>query len=159
VRAGTAARPSTRRTPGLINWIIYRLTIARAPQTLPPAIVDHEVGDGAVLPFAGGLRVIHTPGHSAGQIALLWPAHGGVLFAADAAINVAGLALFPAYEDLAQGRASLARLAAEEFAVACFGHGRPVARAAARRFRARWSGQTFVFRDPDGYLITVHDRS
>lgn len=139
VRAGVAARPSTHPTPGLLNQIIYRLTIARTPRTIAPAGVDYEVEHGASLPFAGDMRVIHTPGHSAGQIALLWPAHGGVLFAADAAINVAGLALFPAYEDLAQGRASLARLAAHAFAVACFGHGRPITRAAARHFRARWS--------------------
>lgn len=139
VRSGMAMRPSTRPTPGLLNRIIYRLTIARAPRTITPASVDHEVEDRATLPFAGGLRVIHTPGHSLGQIALLWPAHGGVLLAADAAINVAGLALFPAYEDLAQGHASLARLAAHAFEVACFGHGRPITHAAAEQFRARWS--------------------
>jgi glyoxylase-like metal-dependent hydrolase (beta-lactamase superfamily II) len=139
VRRGVAMRPSTSPTPGLLNQITYRLTIAKAPQTITPATVDHEVEDRATLPFAGGLRVIHTPGHSVGQIALLWSAHGGVLFAADAAINVAGLALFPAYEDLAQGHASLARLAAHAFDVACFGHGRPITRAAAQHFRARWS--------------------
>jgi glyoxylase-like metal-dependent hydrolase (beta-lactamase superfamily II) len=139
VRTGAAMRPSTSPTPGLINQIIYRLTIVQAPRTITPASVDHEVDDGAILPFAGGLRVIHIPGHSAGQIALLWLAHGGVLFAADAAINVAGLALFPAYENLTQGRESLARLAAHTFAVACFGHSRPITRAAAQHFRARWS--------------------
>jgi len=137
VREGVAMRPSTGPTPGLLNRVIYRLTIAQAPRALAPAKVDHEVDDNAVLPFAGGLRVLHTPGHSAGQIALLWPAHAGVLFAADAAINIAGLAPFPAYEDLEQGLASLVRLAAQEFAVACFGHGRPITRATARRFRIR----------------------
>lgn len=140
VRTGVAMRPATSPTPGLINRIIYRLTVAQAPRTITPATVDHEVEDGAVLPFAGGLRVIHTPGHSAGQIALLWPAHGGVLFAADAAINVAGLGLFPAYEDLTKGKESLARLATYEFAVACFGHGRPITRSADQRFRTRWAG-------------------
>jgi glyoxylase-like metal-dependent hydrolase (beta-lactamase superfamily II) len=139
VRTGVAMRPNTRPTPGLINQIIYRLIIARTPRTITPAVVDYEVDDGAVLPFAGGLRVIHTPGHSAGQIALLLPAYGGALIAADAAINVAGLALFPAYEDLTQGHASVARLAAHEFDVACFGHGRPITHAAAQHFRARWS--------------------
>jgi len=138
VESGVAMRPSTQSTPGLINRIIYRLTIARAPKTLTPATIDHAVDDGAILPFAGGLRVIHTPGHSAGQIALLWPAHGGVLLAADAAINVVGLALFPAYENLLQGQESLSRLAAHEFAVACFGHGRPITSAAAHRFRRKW---------------------
>jgi glyoxylase-like metal-dependent hydrolase (beta-lactamase superfamily II) len=138
VRNGTAIRPSLGPTPGFVNQIIYRLTVARAPRHITPALVDHEFEDGAMLPFAGGLQVIHTPGHSAGQIALLWPAHGGVLFVADAAINEAGLALFPAYEDLAQGRESLARLSTHAFAVACFGHGRPITQNAAQRFRAKW---------------------
>jgi glyoxylase-like metal-dependent hydrolase (beta-lactamase superfamily II) len=141
VQAGVAMRPSTHATPGLLNQIIYRLTIAPAPRTITPARIDHLVEDNAILPIAGGLQVIATPGHSAGQIALLWPAHGGVLFLADAAINVAGLGCFPGYEDLSQGLESLARLATYEFAVACFGHGRPLTREANRRFKARWSGQ------------------
>jgi glyoxylase-like metal-dependent hydrolase (beta-lactamase superfamily II) len=140
VRTGVAMRVSTNPTPGIINQLIYRLTIARTPRTVTPARIHHELEDGAVLAVGGGLRVIHAPGHSAGQIALLWPASGGVLFAADAAINVAGLALFPAYENLALGKESLARLAGHTFAIACFGHGRPITRAADRRFRARWVG-------------------
>jgi glyoxylase-like metal-dependent hydrolase (beta-lactamase superfamily II) len=139
VRKGIAVRAATGPTPGLVNQIIYRTSIQRTARTIAPAQVEHEVDDGAELPLAGGLRVIHTPGHSEGQIALLWPAHGGVLVLADAAINIVGLALFPAYENLAVARQSLARLAALDFAVACFGHGRPLARNAAGRFRARWA--------------------
>ena len=36
----------------------------------PKAKVDHTVSDGEVLPFAGGLTVIFTPGHTPGHISL-----------------------------------------------------------------------------------------
>jgi glyoxylase-like metal-dependent hydrolase (beta-lactamase superfamily II) len=32
--------------------------------------VDRTLADGEILPFAGGMRVIHTPGHTPGHIAL-----------------------------------------------------------------------------------------
>ena len=70
---------------------------------------------------------------------MLYPRHGGVLFAADAASNMLGR-LGPSifYEDLAEGTRSLQRLAALDFAIACFGHGRPIASHASERFRRRW---------------------
>lgn len=138
VQAGVSMRASIGPTPGLVNYVIYKIVIARAARSIPPAEVAHVVADGAELP--GGLQVIHTPGHSAGQIALWWPRHGGVLFVADNAINVAGLALFPAYEDLARGRRSLALLAGLDFQIACFGHGRTILRNAAAQFRGKWGG-------------------
>jgi glyoxylase-like metal-dependent hydrolase (beta-lactamase superfamily II) len=48
---------------------------------------DEETGESR-LPFAG-IEVVHVPGHRAGQIALRWPRHGGVLLAADTAMNMA----------------------------------------------------------------------
>ena len=102
----------------------------------PPA--DHDLSDGQVLPIAGGLTVVHAPGHCAGQVALLWAAHGGVLLAADAASNVLGLRPSPAYEDYAMGVQSLRRLSALDFQVACFGHGRAIVGEAGARFRWRW---------------------
>ena len=37
----------------------------------PPVEVTHPLTDGEVLPVGGGLRVVHTPGHSPGHISLL----------------------------------------------------------------------------------------
>src|SRR5436309_3233459 len=88
-----------------------------------------DTGEG----LAGGVRAIHVPGHCAGQLAFLWPEHGGVLIAADAAANVFGLAPSPLYEDLAEGMRSLSRLSAFDFEVACFGHGRPITTGAGGR--------------------------
>ncbi|MCU1537614.1 MAG: Beta-lactamase [Humibacillus sp.] len=36
-----------------------------------PVRVERELSDGEVLPVAGGLRVVHTPGHSPGHVSLL----------------------------------------------------------------------------------------
>jgi glyoxylase-like metal-dependent hydrolase (beta-lactamase superfamily II) len=49
----------------------------------PPARVDTLLRDGDELPVLGGLRVIHTPGHTMGHIALYLPERG-LLIAGDA---------------------------------------------------------------------------
>lgn len=134
VRGGQAIRTLTP-APGLINALVCRFLIGSAPKTVDPAEVEHEVHDGQTLPM--GLRAIHVPGHCEGQLAFLWPERG-VLIAADAAANVFGLALSPMYEDIAEGRRSLAKLAALDFEVACFGHGKPIPSGASKRFGQRW---------------------
>lgn len=92
--------------------------------------------DGEVLALAGGIRATHVPGHCAGQLAFLWSGggHGGVLFAADAIANVAGLRLSPAHEDLEEGKRSAKKLAGLDFEAACFGHGRAIPRGSSERF-------------------------
>jgi glyoxylase-like metal-dependent hydrolase (beta-lactamase superfamily II) len=134
VRSGRALRPLTP-TPGLFNKAIVWLVMRKAPQTLRATEVEHEVADGEVLPLAGGVRAIHVPGHCAGQLAFLWPRHGGVLFAADSAANVVGLRLAPVYEDLEEGKRSVKKLAGLDFEAACFGHGGAILTTASDRFR------------------------
>ncbi len=144
VRAGQVSR-RLQPAPGLLPALMFRLVVRSAPHTIEPAEVEHEVCDGDTLPFAGGLRAVHAPGHCAGQLALLYPRHGGVLFAADAASNMLGR-LGPSifYEDLAEGTRTLQRLAALNFAIACFGHGRPIVGDAAEHFRRRWPAKSGV---------------
>jgi glyoxylase-like metal-dependent hydrolase (beta-lactamase superfamily II) len=139
VRDGVAGRPM-QPAPGLLNTLIFRLMSARraGQPAVEAAAAERELADGEVLPFASGLRVIHTPGHSAGHVSLLWPRHGGVLFAADACSNVFGLSYSPIYEDLAEGQRSLGRLASLDFAAACFGHGKAIVGEAAGHFQAKW---------------------
>jgi glyoxylase-like metal-dependent hydrolase (beta-lactamase superfamily II) len=138
VEAGRGLRPTFQATPGPINRLIFRSIMAQASRTMEAAAVEQRMEDGQILPLAGGLQAIHVPGHCAGQMTLLWPRHGGVLFAFDTAINVPSLRLFPGYEDVEQGRRDLARLAELEFDTACFGHGRPIRGRAAAAFRRRW---------------------
>jgi glyoxylase-like metal-dependent hydrolase (beta-lactamase superfamily II) len=135
VRQGKTIRP-LRPAPGLLNALVCRFLLPGAPTEVEPAEIAHEVQDGQTV--AGGLRAIHIPGHCAGQLAFLWPEHGGVLIAADAAANVFGLALSPMYEDVDEGRRSLGKLAGFDFEVACFGHGKVIPSGASQRFRQKW---------------------
>jgi glyoxylase-like metal-dependent hydrolase (beta-lactamase superfamily II) len=64
-------------------------------------------------------RVMHVPGHTAGSIAL-WEASSGTLFTGDAAYVDDQLS----WDDEAQFRSSLARLASLDPNVVCAGHGR-----------------------------------
>jgi glyoxylase-like metal-dependent hydrolase (beta-lactamase superfamily II) len=135
VRQGQAIRPLAP-APGILNSLVCRFLIPSAPTEIERVEIENEIVDGEALPV--GLTAIHVPGHCAGQLAILWPEHGGVLFAADAAANVFGLALSPLYEDLAEGRRSLSKLSAFSFEIACFGHGKPIRSGASVQFRKKW---------------------
>ena len=125
-------------SPGLLNQILYRIFIKSAPPHVPKAAIDHEIGDGDVLPLGGGLRAVHTPGHSAGHLAFVLQREGGLLFAADACSNLPMLGYSIVYEDLAEGRRSLAKLAALDVSGICFGHGRPLKGTGVQRFKRKW---------------------
>lgn len=138
VRNGETARP-VNPAPGLLNTLLYHLVMKRrGPIDIEAAEIEHEIEDGQELAMAGGIRAIHVPGHCAGQLAFLWPQHGGVLFAGDAASRMFRLGYPPVFEDQAEGQRSLARLAALEFEVACFGHGQAIVGGAAGKFREKW---------------------
>jgi glyoxylase-like metal-dependent hydrolase (beta-lactamase superfamily II) len=86
--------------------------------------------DGELLAGAGGLRAVHTPGHTAGHCSLL--AEGaGVLFAGDALATVSFLtgATGPQplafNEDANKARESLSRLEPLTARMVAPGHGRP----------------------------------
>ncbi len=136
VERGSGFRPMTA-APGLVAGLMFRLFVD-LKATVEPTKIDVEMHDGEVLPFAGGLRVIHVPGHCAGQVALLWT-EGRTLFAGDACANMMGLGTPIAYEDRAEGERSQRKLAGFDFETACFGHGRAIQHGAAKRFRKRWA--------------------
>jgi glyoxylase-like metal-dependent hydrolase (beta-lactamase superfamily II) len=132
VRAGNGFRP-VQPASGVLNWGLDRVSVRPTPPAFRPAPVRHEVRDGDPLP--GGLQAVWAPGHSQGQIALVWPAHGGVLVAADACTTLPVLTFSVVYEDLGEGRETLRRLAALEFETAVFGHGKPIVGGASAQFR------------------------
>ncbi|MCS7062234.1 MAG: MBL fold metallo-hydrolase, partial [Anaerolineae bacterium] len=80
----------------------------------------------------------HTPGHSQGHVAFLWPHEGGVLFAGDIAAHIGRLGPSILYEDYAEGKRSLRRVSSLEFAIACFGHGAALLHNAQEHFRRCW---------------------
>lgn len=142
VEAGRARRAWTV-TPGLFHRVLYWLYVRGVPDTVPAVEIDRTVRDGDVIPVAGGLDVVHVPGHCTGQIALLWQQHGGVLFAADAALSLLGRPrLSVVYEDLEQGRDDLRRLATLDVDTAVFGHGAPIMTDAAERFREQFGNDS-----------------
>lgn len=132
---GAKQRPLSP-APGIINKIMFKMFI-RETQTDPIA-VDVKLREGDVLDFAEGLTAISVPGHCSGQMAFMLPKHGGLLFAADAASNMMGLGYCIGYEDVSVGAQSLRKLGERSFAIACFGHGKPLLSNADRQFRAKW---------------------
>lgn len=138
VRAGETRRP-WKATPGLLNWLAFQAFIRHAPRRIEPAEVEVEVKDGDRFPWAGGVQAIHVPGHCAGQIALLWQRHGGVLFVGDAASNLPNLRWSFVHENFDQALASLRKLAALRFEHACFGHGPSILGRADERFAQRFA--------------------
>lgn len=135
---GILLRP-VEPAPGILSRAAVRIMQAR-PAGINREItpVDKELADGQVLDFAGGLKAIHAPGHTAGHMVFLWPGQGGVLFAADAASHYLGLGWSILYEDLTEGKATLRKLAGLDFNTAVFGHGTPIRREANRKFQAKF---------------------
>jgi glyoxylase-like metal-dependent hydrolase (beta-lactamase superfamily II) len=92
--------------------------LTRGPDAASP------VQDGDELPALGGLRVIHTPGHTPGTICLYAPRHR-LLFVGDALQMVRGRVTFasPIFsQDLSLARASVMRLAELDVETIAFSH-------------------------------------
>ena len=96
--------------------------------------------DGQVLPVAGGLRVVHTPGHSPGHVSLLHEP-SRLLITGDAIFNVRGLRwpIRAFCTNFALTTRTARRLGELDYSVAAFTHGpeiRDRPREAIRRFLA-----------------------
>ena len=135
VRAGRRGR-ALEPGPGLTRSLVVRLMGERTLREHAPVAVEHDLHDGDELPF--GATAVHTPGHTAGHMALLLGRDGGVLVAGDAATDFVRLGVGPIYEDVEEGMRSLRRLSGLEFETALFAHGRALGPRASVRFRARW---------------------
>jgi glyoxylase-like metal-dependent hydrolase (beta-lactamase superfamily II) len=133
--SGGPFRPLTP-APGLLGIVLCKLTYH--PDTrVDPVAINQPMADGEILPVAGGIEVIHAPGHCAGQVALLWRP-GRMLFLGDAGTNVMGLGDPVGFESLEEGRASQRKLASLSFDAAGFGHGKPVTHDASAWLRNKW---------------------
>jgi glyoxylase-like metal-dependent hydrolase (beta-lactamase superfamily II) len=96
--------------------------------TAPPCPVDREVGDGDVLAFGGGARVVHAPGHTAGSLALHLPGPR-VLFTGDTVAEHGGAVILgPFNQDRRRALESFRLLTAFDVDLALVGHGEPVGR-------------------------------
>lgn len=140
IRAGEVAKRLTP-TPQLLQRILFWLLIRNASAKFPPGRIDCEIKDGEVLPLAGGIRTIHAPGHSPGQVAFLWQP-SNVLFVADACANIPSLDYSLGYNDFQEGKRTLVKLDKLEFSALCFGHGNAITQDASAKFHKRWKALT-----------------
>ena len=116
---------------GLLKPLLARMAVRAAV-----ARVDRELTDGDKIDALDGLQVVHTPGHTPGSVSFYCPKRR-LLFTGDAAANLFGLRRPIGWftEDMAQAKESIRKLAALDFEAVFFGHGRPIDKQAALRFR------------------------
>src|SRR5262245_54857654 len=105
----------------------YRLgrLLSRSSENAFPAVpVGETFTDGQVVPFAGGIEVVHTPGHSPGHAAYLHR-DSGVLITGDSIFNVLGLrwSIKAFCTDFRMSQETAVRLAELDYTTAAFTHG------------------------------------
>jgi glyoxylase-like metal-dependent hydrolase (beta-lactamase superfamily II) len=137
VRKGIAGRLPYQVSPGLVNKLVFRFFIKNLPNAVPQTDIEEEVRDGDVLPFAGGIRVLHTPGHSRGHICLLVE-NDSLLIAGDICANMMGLDLSTVYEDASLGLESIRKVSRLDFEKAGFGHGSAIRTGASSKLRKKF---------------------
>ena len=106
--------------------------LTRAPAHARPIV------DGEELPVFGGLRVVHTPGHTPGSICLYSPA-GRFVIVGDLLQRVRGNVALPnAFfsDDMDEARKSIARLAALDVETILFSHYPPYREDSRKALRA-----------------------
>jgi len=99
-----------------------------------PSEVDIQLKDNEILSPLGGLKVIHTPGHTPGSIGLFSP-QNKLFIAGDALNNLYNIRppLKLISSNLEQAIDSIKRIAQLDFDIICFGHGRPLTRYASAK--------------------------
>ena len=107
--------------------------------------VDMLVNDGDELPILGGIRILHTPGHTPGSISL-WIPKERVVIVGDVLANrfKLGLPSRAFTVDIAQEINSIRRVANLDVDIICFGHGAPLmhdARSSVARLVTRLEGK------------------
>lgn len=140
-RAGMVPPGPFSPAPGMEEMFRKFIGFESESSEYEPADVENEIQDSDMLSIAGGIRVIHAPGHSAGQIVFLWEKHGGVLFAADVASNMMGLSYSLGYADIENAKRDLLKLSALHFEIACFSHGEAITQGASAKFKQKWGRQ------------------
>jgi glyoxylase-like metal-dependent hydrolase (beta-lactamase superfamily II) len=135
--------------PLLATSLKWRVLLAASerlgPSRAAPAKVNRIVADGDDVE-AAGLRVVATPGHTAGHLSFVHDASGTLFVGDAAALSLRGNLTLPVGdhdEDPLATVASIQRLAELDVATACFGHGgvlRGGARARLGEFAERLAG-------------------
>ncbi len=117
--------------PARPKWLAMMLSPFGRMWASTPAEVDKLLNDGDELPMLGGVKILHTPGHTPGSICLFIPQEKLVIVS-DLLSNRSqpGLPSRIFTADMAQEINSIKKLAGLDFDIMAFGHGRPVLREA-----------------------------
>jgi glyoxylase-like metal-dependent hydrolase (beta-lactamase superfamily II) len=137
VEQGIAGRLPHVISPGLVNKLVFRFFIQNVGNHIQATEVAEKLQDKDEISVAGGIQVIHTPGHSAGHIGLLLK-EDGILIAGDICANMMGLGLSTVYENRILGIKSILKAAAYDFDKAVFGHGKPLIKSANKKLQAKF---------------------
>lgn len=128
-RAGHSA-PTAQSTMGRL--------MSRGPTaSFTPFPVVTELVDGQVIDVGGGLRVVHTPGHTPGHVSLLHES-SGVLITGDAIFNMASRMRWPiaaVCTSFRQNKQSAHVLGELDYDVAAFTHGPEIRDSAREKVR------------------------
>jgi glyoxylase-like metal-dependent hydrolase (beta-lactamase superfamily II) len=114
--------------PRMMRFIAH--AVGSSGAKLIPVEEVQTYADGDLLDVPGGLRAVHTPGHTSGHCSLL-AEQAGVLFAGDALTTASFLIgetvprIHPFNEDAERARDSLSRLEELSAGLVVFGHGAP----------------------------------
>jgi glyoxylase-like metal-dependent hydrolase (beta-lactamase superfamily II) len=128
-----AGRPPASDPTRLSGRVFRRLT---RNARFEPVEVTQTLTDGQVLDIAGGLRVLHTPGHSPGHVSLLHEPTG-VLITGDAIFNLTGMRLSPKFlcSDVRMTEQTAHVLGEVDYEIAAFTHGPEIRHQARERVR------------------------
>jgi glyoxylase-like metal-dependent hydrolase (beta-lactamase superfamily II) len=137
------ARSGEIRGSSDVSTRLGRLLARAGASRIEPFEPGPALQDGDVLPVSGGLRVVHTPGHSPGHVSLLVEPTA-TLITGDALFNfrfLRGARISPSFlcSDFAMTKRTAHRLGELEYDVAAFTHGpeiRDRARETVRRLLA-----------------------
>ena len=128
------AQPVTLKPTQSLRLMPFQIGLALGRPKHPPCPVDETVAEDDAV---GPLRVLHTPGHSPGHLALHWRERG-LLIAGDAIATWPSVG--PGWKAFnlneAQQRSSLRRMAELDPEIVGVGHGDPIRSGARERVRS-----------------------
>jgi glyoxylase-like metal-dependent hydrolase (beta-lactamase superfamily II) len=128
-----AGRPAPPSSPSPVA----RLLLPLIPTGWEGVRAEATFTDGELLDVAGGLRVVHTPGHTPGHVSFLHEG-SGVLITGDALFNFLHRITFSPKlfcYDAPRSRETAARLGDLDYEVAAFIHGPEIRQGARDRIR------------------------
>jgi glyoxylase-like metal-dependent hydrolase (beta-lactamase superfamily II) len=118
------AVPQTPETQGFLGSLLKTL---RSSLKSAPVVIDILLNDGDELPILGGVKILHTPGHTPGSICL-YVKTKKLVIVGDLLRNTSGLSLPPRIftESPELELSSIKKISELDFDTICFGHGMPV---------------------------------